>query len=82
MGADMNYDCVQTGLRNVLVLTGIVVFYFLDDDSFALLHWLTFIQLLLSFNQKFLKQRNICVSLISPLLDDEEFACKAECDLQ
>lgn len=78
----MIYDCVQTGLRNVLVLTGIVFFYFLDDDSFALLHWLTFIQLPLSFNQKFLKPRNICVSLISPLLDDEELACKAECDSQ
>lgn len=62
---DMNYDCVRTGLSHVLILT-VIIFYFLDDDSFALLHWLTFIQLLLSFSQKFLKQKHIRASLIYP----------------
>lgn len=64
MDTDMNYDCVQTGLSRVLILNVIIFLYFLDDDSFALLHWLTFTQLLFSFNQKFLKQKHLCVCYI------------------
>lgn len=56
--SDMNYDCVQTSLNHVLILTVITfLLFFLDDDSFTLLHWSAFTQLLLGFSQKFLNHR-------------------------